>query len=138
MFDIVGTNPQQQFPLVGKLNKVAHKHRLLSINPGNWGIFLQGSFIGRHIARRIQIAGCVIAGYLTAKLTAVVAVSRGFLMRYTEHYIVFYTASRKVPVNNSLYLIVINVEVLFVSQNIQVARAVEQVIQTFHPTGFIF
>ena len=124
MFDIVGTDPQQQFPLVGKLNKVAHKHRLLSINPGNWGIFLQGSFIGRHIARRIQIAGCVITGYLTAKLTTVVAVSRGFLMRYTEHYIVFYTASRKVPVYNSLYLIVINVEVLFVSQNIQVARAV--------------
>ena len=124
MFDIVGTDPQQQFPLFGKLNKVAHKHRLLSINPGNWGIFLQGSFIGRHIARRIQIAGCVITGYLTAKLTTVVAVSRGFLMRYTEHYIVFYTASRKVPVYNSLYLIVINVEVLFVSQNIQVARAV--------------
>ena len=138
MFDIVGTDPQQQFPLVGKLNKVAHKHRLLSINPGNWGIFLQGSFIGRYIARRIQIAGCVIAGYLTAKLTAVVAVRGGFLMRYTKHHIVLYTTGRKVAVYNGLYLIVINVEVLFVSQNIQVARAIEQVVQTFHPTGFIF
>lgn len=49
------------------------------------------------------------------KLIVVVVVSCGFLMWYIEYYIVFYIVSRKVVVYNGLYLIVINVEVLFVS-----------------------